>query len=156
MAKRAVITGDKEIDRNLTKLGGPVARDIIRQALTVAVKSWQTKAKAMAPKKTGELANSLRVRAGKRKKGSFFMTRLLWSGVKSFKGAKKALQGKKKRKLAGKGLKSLFWGAFVNLGTRGHKANPFMRQMFLNQAKSTISTVRTIAWMLIEQNCTKR
>lgn len=67
MAKPLVIlTGDKKLNRALAKLANKDARAIVRKAARPALRPVLASAKRHAPKATGALAHSLKIRAIKR------------------------------------------------------------------------------------------
>jgi HK97 gp10 family phage protein len=117
------LTGDAELDRKFTELPGRLQRKIIREALRPAAKLIRDAAAANAPRKTGLLGGSLKVRAGKRTRtGRVSMNVMTSKGW--FKGAD-------------------FYGAFVALGHRAGPrrlgsrrklvpARPFLRKAYLD------------------------
>lgn len=63
------IEGAKQIERRLKTLPAKVAGKITRQALRAGAKVIQAQAVSDAPRQTGLLARSIKVRAAKRKRG---------------------------------------------------------------------------------------
>lgn len=67
MAKdHLVLTGDAELNRKLRELGGPKQKAAIRKASRAALKPVAAAAKANAPKRSGRLRKSIKVKAIKR------------------------------------------------------------------------------------------
>ena len=63
------IDGAKELEKKLRDLGAQAEKKVYRQALRAGAKVVQVAAKAKAPKDTGLLRKSIKVRAGKRSRG---------------------------------------------------------------------------------------
>lgn len=63
------LQGGKELERKLLALDRKIARKIVSQALRAGAKVILKQARANAPKRTGLLRRSLKVKAGKSKKG---------------------------------------------------------------------------------------
>ena len=61
-----LLTGDKALDRNLEQLKASAARRIFGKAARAALQPIKNDAKRRAPRRTGRLATSIRVRALKR------------------------------------------------------------------------------------------
>jgi HK97 gp10 family phage protein len=106
---RISIEGGRELDRALKKLPRALARKIIRQSLREAARPIVEEAKSRAPVLTGQMRDSLRVRAGKRRKGQASM----------------AVQTKD-----GDYAGDTFYAAFYEYGTSRQPARPFMRPAF--------------------------
>ena len=66
MASMFQITGDKELDRKLAELPDKVERKVFRQAVREGAKQFLAPARALTPVLSGQLAASLKVRAGGR------------------------------------------------------------------------------------------
>lgn len=65
-----VVTGDKQLTRQLNALGGPKAKEFHRKASRKAAKPILDKAKQVVSAKTGRLRKSLTIRAAKRSRKS--------------------------------------------------------------------------------------
>jgi HK97 gp10 family phage protein len=63
---KVVITGIKELDRDLEKLGPALSKKVTRKGLRKAAKVLAKEVKAEAPKDTGELSKAVKVKSGKR------------------------------------------------------------------------------------------
>lgn len=64
-----MITGIEYIDRKLKEMEPKLSKKILRQALRKALKPAQAKAREIVPKRTGTLRKSIKVRAGRSRKG---------------------------------------------------------------------------------------
>lgn len=91
------IEGAEAIARSLKELPNKVSKGIMRKALRAGAKIVLAKARANAPKRTGALARSLKVRAGKTKRGKISI--VVQSKEGDFKGDQ-------------------FYGAIVELGRK--------------------------------------
>jgi HK97 gp10 family phage protein len=67
---RVTLEGGAKLERKLKALDAKVSKKIVTKALRAGAKIILTAAKAAAPKQSGTLKKSLKVRAGKRKKGT--------------------------------------------------------------------------------------
>lgn len=70
MGNKWVVTGIPEIDKALAELERKAQRKIVSSAMRKAMKIVQAEAKNNAPVDTGELKKSIKVRAGKRRRGA--------------------------------------------------------------------------------------
>lgn len=61
-----VVTGSEELNRKLAQLRGPQAKAAIRKASRAALRPVLAAAKANAPRRTGQLAGAIKLRALKR------------------------------------------------------------------------------------------
>lgn len=66
MADLFKLTGNEQLDANFTELPKRVQKTVLRQGVRTAAKIVQAQAVANVPSKSGTLAASLKVRAGKR------------------------------------------------------------------------------------------
>jgi HK97 gp10 family phage protein len=114
------IEGGKALERKLAALPGKVANKIVSKALRAGAKIILAESKIRAPKKSGLLARSLKVRSGKRRRGTARMVVQTKDG--DYRG-------------------ETFYGAFVYFGHRigsrklgdrrkVAKANPFLKDAF--------------------------
>lgn len=100
------LEGGPALERKLAALDSKVARKLSRQALRAGAKVVLAQAKANAPKRTGLLRRSLKVRAGKARKG--FTQFRVQTAAGSFKG-------------------ETFYGAFVEFGHKIGKRSSALR-----------------------------
>jgi HK97 gp10 family phage protein len=121
MRVRVKVEGAKELERQLRELPGKVEQKILRQAVTAAAKPILDDARAQAPVKSGALRASLKVRAGKRRKGSVNRQVVTKDGF--FKGEQ-------------------FYGAFQELGTKFIDAKEFMLKAFARNKNFAIALIR--------------
>lgn len=70
-AGRIIVTGDAEINRKLAALAGPTAKAAIRKASRAALRPVAAAAKANAPRRTGLLSRSIKIRAMPRSRQRF-------------------------------------------------------------------------------------
>lgn len=70
MAK-VVLTGVPELDRRMKSLGLKLGKKIVRKAARRAIKPVQSAAQRRAPKDTGALRKSIKIRAMKRSRSNF-------------------------------------------------------------------------------------
>jgi HK97 gp10 family phage protein len=115
-----VITGDKELDRLFQMLPDGMQKRVLRPALRAAAKVIQAQAVANAPKDTGALKKSIKVRAGKRSRKGIVRV-----NVTTSKDSTTLYKGKQ------------YYGAFIEFGhhvgkrtaevKRTQKANPGTR-----------------------------
>ena len=66
MAKAAVVTGVPELDAKLKELKGPKAKEAVRKSTREALRPVADQVKATAPRRTGRLSRSVKVRSLKR------------------------------------------------------------------------------------------
>jgi HK97 gp10 family phage protein len=104
-----VLTGVKEIDRALRQLERKMAAKVVRQAINKALKPIEARVKELAPVESGQLRDSLKVRAMPYKKGRIAFE------VRTAKGDFKGDQ---------------FYGAFQEYGTSRQPARPYMRPTY--------------------------
>lgn len=128
-----IVTGDKEINRNLARFEANVQKKAIRKATRQAAKFVLADARAMAPRDTGLLESSLKVRAIRRTRTGK-VGHSVQTGERTFGG-------------------ETFYGAFQELGTRYMQEDPFMRpalwsnempvkQEFINEIRAEIARLR--------------
>jgi HK97 gp10 family phage protein len=99
------VDGVEDVVRKLQSLTPKLQAQALRKATREGAKVIQREAKALAPVQTGALRDSIKVKAGKRKKGR--ISTLIQVGQGDFKG-------------------DTFYGAMVEYGTRRMPARPFM------------------------------
>lgn len=82
------LTGDKALDAKFAALPGAMQKRILRDALRPAAKLVLEAAKRSVPRRTGRMAGSLKVRAGKRsRKRPNAVTFIVQTAEGDFKGA---------------------------------------------------------------------
>jgi len=139
-----IITGLKETIERLEKLDAAVQKKILRKALRAGAKLTLAAAKANAPFKSGDLKRSLKVRAGRSKKGTIRV--IMGSGRKWFQGTRQ------------------FYGSFITLppgfriGNRrlGNKRrlvpyNKYMENAYGSTKQAAVETIRDSILTQIEQ-----
>lgn len=119
-----VLTGDKKLNRKLKKLGGKEAKKIVRKAMRPALKPVMRAARRNAPKDTGLLRKSIKVRSGKRSRAGISM---------------RVTSGDKTGNFSG----DTYYGGFHEFGTsRGIKAKHFMKNAADQKKRSAIKIYR--------------
>src|SRR5438045_385111 len=101
------ITGVKEIDRALRSLPAKIAKKVIRQAMRTALKPVKDEVKLIAPKRSGNLAKSIKLKAGTRSRTKIRLNVSI--GDRDFTG-------------------KTFYGAMVELGTVKMEGQHFMER----------------------------
>lgn len=91
------IAGGAELDRRLRAVDRKLAGKIVRKALREGAKPVAKEARSLAPRKTGQMAGAIKVRAGRSRKG--VVSVVVQLGRRFFKG-------------------DSFYGAFVEFGYR--------------------------------------
>lgn len=109
MAAKLQVEGFKEITKALSVLEVNIQKKVLRSAMRKNLKPLLAESKKNAPKVSGDLRKSLRLKAGKRKKHKFSINVMV--GKKNFVG-------------------KTFYGAMVELGTKKMKARHFMKAAF--------------------------
>jgi len=71
MAKKTIMVGDKELNRRLKALATNLGKKIVRKAARPAMKPIHAAAKANAPRRTGLLQKSIKIRAQARSRKWF-------------------------------------------------------------------------------------
>lgn len=132
MASKPLVTGIKDIDRRLRRLEPKVGRKVLRQAMRAALKPMVVTAKANAPRDSGELARSIKIRAPKKRKVG--VIRLV---VRAVPAKEKGLlvQHPKSGKWAMPN-KAGFYGGFPEFGTKKQVGQHFMYHTFTSDALS--------------------
>lgn len=123
MAKKVqvVLTGVRRLDRKLKRLGSKEAKKLVTKAAREAVKPILLTARRYAPKDTGRLQKSIKVRALKRKKGRFGVRVTTGESDNQFRGR-------------------TFYGAFAEYGwTPGsrkskRRGTPVMGELYMKRA----------------------
>lgn len=125
--KAVVVTGVGRLDRQLRALEPAIGKKATRKALRAAAKVVQKEAQRIAPKKTGALSRSIKVRARKvrrrRDKGTIGMKATVGKGW--FKG-------------------DTFYAAFLEFGTKNMRFHPFMRPALYDKADAAKAVFRGI------------
>lgn len=119
--------GYAQVERRLMALPTKVARKVASQAMRAGAKIIQTEAKALAPKDTGALRKSIRVRTAKKKKrGEVKFTVTTSSKDNLFKGDQ-------------------FYGGFQELGYRLGKRSAEVQRLQRAVRKSRNAGVHSVA-----------
>lgn len=122
-----VVTGVGRLDRQLRALEPAIGKKATRKALRAAAKVVQKEAQRVAPKKTGALARSIKVRARKarrrRDKGTLAYKATVGKGW--FKG-------------------DTFYAAFLEFGTKKMRFHPFLRPALYDKADDAKKVFRGI------------
>lgn len=121
-----ILTGDKALDRNLHQLEAKLQRKVFNRAGREAVKPIAAKARQNAPKDTGRLRKSIKVRATKRSRRGV--------GIK-------VTTGDRSGDFGGKG----YYGAFLEYG---HKRGKRSRGVKNARALSEKKLVHNHGWFL--------
>ncbi|MBE3101475.1 MAG: HK97 gp10 family phage protein [Firmicutes bacterium] len=138
MIKVGITFSGQEVKTLIEGLSKNVASKIIRKSVRDGMKVYQDEAKGTATTMVGGtmgmlLADSMQIRARKKKKKGFYaMNVLLKSGVKEFfYTAKKGKQ------------KTTYIPAAIEYGHFGAAPIPFMRKAFLQSKEAIIDTVQS-------------
>lgn len=123
MVASLTITGTKQLERKLKQLEPKVAKKVIRQSLRAGAKIIHTAAKAEAPKRTGVLRKSLKVRAARRNRRGTY--------------AVMVTSGEAGNMFTGKA----FYGAFIHWGTKFITSNPFIKRVYAQKEQEARSVV---------------
>jgi HK97 gp10 family phage protein len=124
------ITGIKDIDKKLTKLGAKVTKKILRKAMRPVMKEVQKTAKSLVPVDTGNLKKGIKVRSAKRS-----------------------------RKYIGLDVRTdddNFIAKFVEYGTENQSPQPFMRPAFDQHEKPGKEKAMDTIRQLIEDEAKKK
>lgn len=97
------ITGIKEIRRAFKRLPAIVARKVIKKAIRESLRPIKAEVERLAPKRSGLLAQSVKIRAAKQKRGAIRIRVQIGAG--DFKG-------------------KTYYAAFVEYGTKNKKGLP--------------------------------
>ena len=117
------VTGLEAIQKKLAALPLNVEKKVLRQALRKAIKPMKDEIQGDAPVgETGDLEHSVKVRAGKRKKGSLSMQ--VGLDQDSFQGEK-------------------WYVSFIELGSKFQHAQHFMKKAFDRKATQVRDTAIT-------------
>ncbi len=120
MAATVIIKGAKELLRKLKAMDTKLAKKVTRQALRKSAKPMLAAAKSRAPVITGGLRDSLKLRAGRRKKDRVSIAVVTAAGW--FKGDQ-------------------FYAAFVEVGTSQAPAHPYLRPAFDNTRSESLQII---------------
>lgn len=119
------VVGQRELFARLRQLPPKVQRKVVRPALRAAAKVIHAEAKQLVPVRSGALQKSLKVRAQKRKRDSIGVN--VQTGEKFFRGP-------------------VFYGGFVEYGTRKMQGRHFMQSAFDRTSRAQTETMlRAIA-----------
>lgn len=121
---RMIVTGVKDIDRRLRRLGTEVQKKVVRQGMRKGMDLVTAEAKSLAPVDTGALRAAIKTRSGRAKRGSFrVLTRV---GEGDFKG-------------------KTFYAAMIEFGTRRRPARPYMTPAYESKAvEAKVIAIRAI------------
>lgn len=103
-----VMTGLRELDRNLARLSDKMQKKLVRSAVRKAAKPVLDRAKELVPTDTGDLRRSLKIRALKRSRRRSTIGVQVVTGVDFFKGEQ-------------------YYGGMIEFGTSKMNAKPFLR-----------------------------
>ncbi len=118
------VRGFEEIFRTMRELDKKAQNQITRRVLRESQKVFQSEVKARAPRRSGDLAKSIKVRATKRKRGKVGMQVVMGNGHLSLAQAQKRFdrvhrtKNVKKRAAAVRAFNKAYYGAFINFGWR--------------------------------------
>lgn len=132
------LTGEREIVRALRNLSRGQQNKAFRKSFRTAAKHIRDRAAAKAPRDTGRLARSLKVRAGRRSREGPSITIISEGANTTSKGAPKRSRAKRLGQFRGE----TYYGGFVEYGTSRQAAQPFLRPAFDETLAATESTVR--------------
>lgn len=120
MAK-IVVTGIKEIDRKLKKLGPVVANKVVVSSMRKAMKPLAPKVAQAAPHESGRLAGSVKIKSGKRKqvKGVAIKTIIVYIARDKFKGGDPV-----------ETEKQAFYATIQEYGSRYQRGKGYMRKVY--------------------------
>lgn len=121
MAVSGTIEGFDKVFKRLKELEPKVAKKVLRQALRAGAKIIQTRAKANAPVLTGQTKKAIKIRAGKRSRGSV--------GVNVSIGARDYVGDQ-------------FYAAFHEYGTSKMQARPFMRPAYDSEKEKAAEVIQ--------------
>lgn len=121
----ARLVGADAVEKRLREFGPKLARKVLSRSLRAGAKIVHSKAKALAPSRTGRLRKSLRVRAAKSRKGRISI--MVVSGAKWFTGP-------------------AFYGAFVEFGFRQAPVVTIDYDRVVSLSRAARSTQR-FAWI---------
>jgi len=130
------LKGARELDRKLARLEKRTAKKVMRKALRAGGKVILAEAKRRAPKRTGALAASLKVRAAKRSRRRRGVAVIVATAEGWFKGDE-------------------FYGAFVELGTEDMEAQPYVRPAYDAKKGQAVQVIMTEAGRGIEAEAQK-
>lgn len=119
------LLGDQELNRQFKALPLVVQRKLLRQSFREALRPVLTAARANAPRLTGLLARTLRLRALKRRRGQLGM--MVISGTRA--------------SLKIPATHPWYYPAHVELGTSKMPARPYLRPAFDTQRESMVRTL---------------
>ena len=128
---RFTLTGVKEIDKKLKKIGPKISKKIVRKAMRPATKVVRDEAKANCPVDSGTLRQSIKVRAGKRSRQKIEL-------LVTTSGTDNLFTG------------SAYYGGMVEWGTAHQTAQPFMRPAYDSKKNEAKKIARTNMLSLIE------
>ena len=111
------VLGLKELDRKLARLEGKAAKKIVRKAVRSGAKLIHAEAKRLVPVDEGEIKTSIKVRAGKSKRGRKEININVIAGT-DHAGA-------------------------VEFGTDVMEAQPFMRPAADNKGRAAVAVIAT-------------
>lgn len=119
------LLGDKELQRQFQQLPLVVQRKLLRQSFRAALRPVLAAARARAPKVTGRMARTLRLRAMKRRRGQLGL--MIISGTREALGIPPDSRS--------------YYPAHVELGTSQMPAEPYLRPSFDSQRESMVQTL---------------
>jgi HK97 gp10 family phage protein len=135
------VIGDKALQRKLKGLEDKMQKKIVRKALREGGKIVLREAKNRAPKDTGSLRASLKLRSLKRSKKRIGV-QIVTDEAALMKAKDRKAGRKVKRSTNADRL--LFYAAFVELGTRNMPARPFLRPALKSKKAEVIGRARAV------------
>lgn len=121
------LLGDRELQRQFQQLPLVVQRKLLRQSFRQAMRPVLAMARSLAPKLTGQMARTLRLRAMKRRRGRLGM--IIMTAPRAALGIPATAEG--------------YYPAHVEIGAkkRGVPAKPFLRPAFDAQREIMVQTI---------------
>jgi HK97 gp10 family phage protein len=144
MASETRIDGLAELNKALSDLPAKIEGNIMRGALTAGLRKMQAVAKANVPTKSGDLRNSIKVRADRRalRRGQVKVS--LTAGDKKAYYANMVEYGTAQHFIKPRSAKSLFFAGLARevVDHPGSRPKPFMRPALDQGENEAILTVR--------------
>jgi HK97 gp10 family phage protein len=119
------LLGDRELQQQFRALPLAVQRKLLRQSFRAALRPVLTAARAAAPRLTGRLARTLRLRALRRRRGQL--------GMMVISGTRESLNIPADH--------PWYYPAHVELGTSKMPAQPYLRPAFDTQREHMLQTL---------------
>ena len=131
------VTGIKEVDAKLAKLPYTIQKKLIRKAMRKAAKPVVATARQLAPKDTGRLSRSIKVKALKRsRKTQHIVGVRIVTGKDLFKG-------------------EYYYGGFIEYGTRYQPARSFLRRAAHQNEDVVLGVFRGVMKKIVAEEAAK-